>query len=42
MGDTFGDGSYFIEKQGKSYALSDSHFIHTLNMQKEEWEISKL
>lgn len=42
MGDAFGDGTYFVEKQGKSYALSDSHFIHTLNMQKEEWEISKL
>lgn len=42
MGDAFGDGTYYVEKEGKSYALSDTHFIHTLNMKKEEWEMDKL
>ena len=42
MADTFGDGTYFVEHDQALFALSDTHFIHTLDFKKESWELQKL
>lgn len=42
MGDSFGDGSFYMKRDKALYALSDTCFIHYLDFEHEQWELKKI